>query len=377
MAKGRLIEELDRAVEAIIRNPDDPLPDVDSRIAPLVHIASDLRNLPDAEFQTRLAGELLASGLAARQSTTIESSPGQAVSVGSAEGANQIGGRQGDGGSGAELIPQDVRAALEGLPEMTMRFIGKLDHCAIGVASYSEQSPLWERHTGGEELLHVLEGELDVTTLTDEGAVHTRVPAGSIFVCPQGLWHWPRPEPNASLLFVTPGKGSETSRARNPRLSARGRRTTTNKTPTAKRLGQTAASESQPSRPELIARDVRAALSGVPELVISANTTGEEAGAAFPRLGSLNQSGLYAGRFSGLSPWERHTTADELLHVLEGEVEITTLTDNGPVRNTLRPGTVFVCPRGLWHRQYSANGVLEFSATPQPTEVSFAADPRV
>src|SRR5262249_43032552 len=377
MAKGKLIEELDRAVEGIIRNPDDPLPDVDSRIAPLIQIAAELRDLPGAEFQTRLAGELLASGLAARQSTTVESSAGQTPATGPAESASQTSGGQADRGGGAEIVPQDISPALEGLPEMTMGFIGKLDGSAIGVGWYSEQGPMWERHPDGEELLHVLEGELDVTTLTDEGAVHTRVPAGSIFVCPQGLWHWPRPEPNASLLFVTPGKGSETSRARNPRLSARGRRTTTNKTPTAKRLGQTAASESQPSRPELIARDVRAALSGVPELVISANTTGEEAGAAFPRLGSPKQSGLYAGRFSGLSPWERHTTADELLHVLEGEVEITTLTDNGPVRNTLRPGTVFVCPRGLWHRQYSANGVLEFSATPQPTEVSFAADPRV
>jgi len=138
----------------------------------------------------------------------------------------------------------------------------------------------------------------------------------------------------------------------------------------------TAGAKSKASAPELIARDIRAALSGIPELAISANTTGEEAGAAFPRLGSLNQTGLYAGRFSGLSPWERHTTADELLHVLEGEVEITTLTGDGPVRNTLRAGSVFVCPRGLWHQQYSAKGVLEFSATPQPTEVSFAGDPR-
>jgi uncharacterized cupin superfamily protein len=126
----------------------------------------------------------------------------------------------------------------------------------------------------------------------------------------------------------------------------------------------------------MIARDIRAALSGVPLLAISESTTGEEAGAAFPQLGSLNQCGLYAGRFSGLSPWERHTTADELLHVLEGEVEITTLTDAGPVRNTLRAGSVFVCPRGLWHRQYSAGGALSFSATPQPTDVSFADDPR-
>jgi quercetin dioxygenase-like cupin family protein len=112
-------------------------------------------------------------------------------------------------------------------------------------------------------------------------------------------------------------------------------------------------------------------------LTISGRTTGEEAGAAFPQIGSLNQCGLFVGRFSGLSPWECHNGGDELLHILEGEVEITTLTDAGPVRNTLRAGSVFVCPRGLWHRQYSVSGAMAFSATPQPSAVSFAEDPRV
>jgi quercetin dioxygenase-like cupin family protein len=32
-----------------------------------------------------------------------------------------------------------------------------------------------------------------------------------------------------------------------------------------------------------------------------------------------------------VSPWERHPTSDELLHVLEGEVEIILMTDDGPV----------------------------------------------
>ena len=376
MVKEKLIEELDQAVEVIIRNQGDPLPEVDARIAPLIRIAAELRDLPTAEFRTRLASELV-SRVATSQSTPAESSAGHTEVAGIVEAGGQISAGQDDRASATELVSLDVRAALEGLPEMTMRFIGKLDGSAIGVGWYSEQAPMWERHPEGEELLHVLEGELDITTLTDEGPVHTRVPSGSIFVCPRGLWHWPRPKPSASLLFVTPGKGSETSRARDPRLPARGRRKTTGKTRATGWSGQTEGPESKASRPELIARDIRAALSGIPELAISDSTTGEEAGAAFPRLGAFNKSGLYAGRFSGQSPWELHSSADELLHVLEGEVEITTLTDVGPVRNTLRAGSIFVCPRGLWHRQYSAGGVLEFSATPQPTQVSFADDPRL
>jgi ethanolamine utilization protein EutQ (cupin superfamily) len=34
------------------------------------------------------------------------------------------------------------------------------------------------------------------------------------------------------------------------------------------------------------------------------------------------------GRYSGRSPWERHLNGDELLYVLDGEVEITLLSDS-------------------------------------------------
>ena len=37
-------------------------------------------------------------------------------------------------------------------------------------------------------------------------------------------------------------------------------------------------------------------------------------------------------RFRGQTPWERHPAGDELLHVIEGAVEVTVLTDDGPVR---------------------------------------------
>ena len=56
-------------------------------------------------------------------------------------------------------------------------------------------------------------------------------------------------------------------------------------------------------------------------------------------------------RFSGQAPWERHPDGDELLHVLEGAVDLTVLTDDGPTELRLDAGSVFVCPKGLWHRQ--------------------------
>ena len=376
MAKRSLIEELDQAVEGIIGNPNAPLPDVDRRIAPLVRIAAELRGLPSAEFQARLGSELLPSEVTADRTGEA----GAALIAGGLAGPlktdNQIQGRLRELAAAAELKPQDIRAALGELPEMSMRFLASIDQCTVGVSRFSDQTAHWERHPGGDELLHVLDGELDVTTLTEAGLEHTIVPAGSIFVCPRGLWHWPRPLPTVSLLFVTPEKGTENSRARDPRLKA-GRALVGEDGQVPRRPSGADTVRSQTSGPAMIAQDLRAALSSVPMLAINAGTTGEEAGAAFPQLGVLNECGLFVGRFSGLSPWECHRGGDELLHILEGEVEITTLTDTGPVRNTLRAGSVFVCPRGLWHRQYSAAGAMAFSATPQPSEVSFAEDPRL
>jgi quercetin dioxygenase-like cupin family protein len=124
------------------------------------------------------------------------------------------------------------------------------------------------------------------------------------------------------------------------------------------------------------AHDIRAALSSVPLLTITSSTTAAEAAAAFPRLASFNQGGVFVGTFSGQSPWERHPHGDELLHVLEGEVNITLLTEDGPAQTTIGAGHIFVVPKGVWHRQRARVTVSLLSATPQPTEVSWAEDPR-
>jgi quercetin dioxygenase-like cupin family protein len=125
------------------------------------------------------------------------------------------------------------------------------------------------------------------------------------------------------------------------------------------------------------AHDIANILRGTPVLNITAETTEEEASAAFPMLAPFNQGGVFVGRFSGLTPWERHPEADELVHVLEGEVEITFLTNSGRQEVVARTGTVVIVPRGVWHRQLPRPAATLLTATPKPTEVSFADDPRI
>ena len=58
MANASLIEQLDEAVQAIIADPDLPLPAVDASIADLLSVAVELRDLPRPEFRRRLRADL-------------------------------------------------------------------------------------------------------------------------------------------------------------------------------------------------------------------------------------------------------------------------------------------------------------------------------
>jgi quercetin dioxygenase-like cupin family protein len=324
-------DETDEAVDSIMADPEAPTPRISPRLAALLQVAADLRELPRADFKARLRTTLMAGGPALTTGPEIEARL--------AEMANE-----------PRLVAYDLGAALRDLPEMAMRFLTSLDRCTIGVSRFSGTSH-WERHPAGDELLHVLDGEADVVTLTDGGPVRSLVRAGSLFVCPRGLWHQILPRSPLSLFFATPGDGTEHSAA-----------------PTHTSSG---------AAPTLAAHDVAAALHDLPELVISGSTTAAEADAAVRTLTTLGPATLGVMRYSGLTPWERHPDGDELLHVLDGEVDVTVLTDQGTRHVIVPAGSIFGCSRGLWHRQLPRPSVTMLYGTPsRTTEVSWADDPR-
>jgi quercetin dioxygenase-like cupin family protein len=126
------------------------------------------------------------------------------------------------------------------------------------------------------------------------------------------------------------------------------------------------------------AHDVAALLAALPELDVTRATTDDQAIAAVRALDTLNGAMLGMVRFSGLTPWERHPGGDELLYVLDGEVEVTVLGDDRTVRATLRRGSTFGVPSGLWHRQHAQPSVALLFVTPaEQTGTSWAEDPRV
>lgn len=106
-------------------------------------------------------------------------------------------------------------------------------------------------------------------------------------------------------------------------------------------------------------------------------TPEDEAGEAFATLAAFRDGGIFAGRFSGQSPWERHGKGDELVHILAGETTLTILTQEGPRELALKAGMLAVVPQGHWHRFHAPGEVTVLTATPQPTDHSRADDPRL
>ena len=122
--------------------------------------------------------------------------------------------------------------------------------------------------------------------------------------------------------------------------------------------------------------DTQAAARDLPTLTIESAMSGADPELSAKMLASFNQCTVGIMRFSGRTPWERHPDGDELLHVLEGDVEVTVLAEAGPLEAVVAAGSIFVVPRGLWHRQVASTPTtLLFATALKGSEHSWAEDP--
>ncbi len=100
-------------------------------------------------------------------------------------------------------------AVAEGLAEMEFRELGKFNEGGAGVfwTGAGGTSP-WEMHPDCEELLHVLEGAIDLEVLPAEGGEGsvTRLEAGSFIIIPRGCWHRQTVLQKTREFYLTPGR---------------------------------------------------------------------------------------------------------------------------------------------------------------------------
>lgn len=76
--------------------------------------------------------------------------------------------------------------------------------------SFSEPWSVWERHPAGDELVMLLQGS--VTLVLEESGQERSVQLnepGSYVLVPRNVWHTARTSVQTTMLFLTPGAGTE------------------------------------------------------------------------------------------------------------------------------------------------------------------------
>lgn len=68
----------------------------------------------------------------------------------------------------------------------------------------------WEMHPAGEEFVCLLSGQVDFVLEREEGeeVVSLNAP-GSYILVPPGVWHTAKVHTSSSVLFITPGEGTQ------------------------------------------------------------------------------------------------------------------------------------------------------------------------
>src|SRR2546425_8907363 len=108
MAKRSATDDLDDAVDALMADPRAPLPRMNPRLAALLRLAADLRDLPREAFKARLRAELLSEV----QEGGAPPSAGRPLVT-----EEDIRARLEEIAGEPRLVAHDLRAALGDLPE--------------------------------------------------------------------------------------------------------------------------------------------------------------------------------------------------------------------------------------------------------------------
>ncbi len=118
-----------------------------------------------------------------------------------------------------EAVEKMERTDLAGVTEEPRGPIDEFpfNDSTCGIGCFVGQPP-WECHTTGDELLHVLAGESELTTFDDTGARTTKtLGTGAVVVVPRGCWHRNKAPNGVTMLYITPTLGNLHSWADDPR----------------------------------------------------------------------------------------------------------------------------------------------------------------
>ncbi|MFO0996657.1 MAG: cupin domain-containing protein [Alphaproteobacteria bacterium] len=81
--------------------------------------------------------------------------------------------------------------------------LGSFNGAAIAVGGF-QGGGCWERHTRGEELVQVLDGEAELILMGENGPDRVKLTKGQFAIVPPGVWHRFEAPKGITLLAATP-----------------------------------------------------------------------------------------------------------------------------------------------------------------------------
>lgn len=94
--------------------------------------------------------------------------------------------------------------------ELDSEFGGFKGHVLVISYQFDQPWGVWEMHPHGDEIVYLLSGGTDFVLRTQTGEKTIRVDqVGDYVVVPKGMWHTANPHAPTSMLFITPGEGTE------------------------------------------------------------------------------------------------------------------------------------------------------------------------
>ena len=94
--------------------------------------------------------------------------------------------------------------------DLDRRFGAFAGHSLVSAYSFDTDWPTWERHPMGDEIVCLMSGCADLLLRQEDGEqrVSLRQP-GSFLIVPKNTWHTAKIAEHTTMLFVTPGEGTE------------------------------------------------------------------------------------------------------------------------------------------------------------------------
>ncbi|MDJ0788273.1 MAG: cupin domain-containing protein [Myxococcota bacterium] len=108
------------------------------------------------------------------------------------------------------LTPEHEAVAKTITPDFFENLGDFTGHVLLSQFAFDEPWGVWEMHPAGDEIVYLLEGavELRLRDAAGERRLELDEP-GSYAVVPKGAWHTAFPKRPTSMLFITPGQGTE------------------------------------------------------------------------------------------------------------------------------------------------------------------------